>query len=325
LILTRADVASLLDIGDCMAAVEDAFRQHAVGTAIPPAVLGVHVPDGGFHVKTAGVRNPRPFFAAKINGNFSGNPQRFGLPTIQGVIVLADLTNGTPVAVLDSIEITIQRTAAATAVATKYLARSGAAAVTIVGCGVQGRAQLRAVSLVRRLARVHAYDIDPAAARCFASEMDAAIGVPVQVASHLQPALRDSDIVVTCTTAREAVLHDGDLRPGTFVAAVGADNPDKQEIDPALLASATLVADVVEQAATIGDLHHALAAGLLSRTDVYAELGEIVAGEKVGRRTENEIIVFDSTGMALQDVVTSALVFERASDRGIGRRIVLGA
>lgn len=324
LILTRTAVASLLDVDDCIRVVEDAFRQHALGTAVPPGVLGVYVEHGGFHVKAAGVYTPRPYFAAKVNGNFSENPKRHGLPTIQGVIILADLTNGTPLAVLDSIEITIQRTAAATAVAAKLLARDAPAVVTIVGCGTQGRAQLRSLCHVRTVTEVHAYDKDAAAARRFANEMTPVVAAPIRPVEDLHASLNRSDIVVTCTTAREPILRSGDLKPGTFVAAVGADHPDKQEIDPALLVSTTIVADVLDQAATIGDLHHAITAGMLRTADVYAELGEVVIGRKAGRRSDDEVIVFDSTGMALQDVAASALVYERALERGVGQRVALG-
>jgi alanine dehydrogenase len=324
LILTRTDVASLLDLRDCIEAVEDAFRQHGLGTAVGPGLLGVHVHEGGFHIKAAGMYQPCPLFAAKINGNFTENPRRYGLPTIQGVIVLADLSNGTPLAVLDSIQITIQRTAAATAVATKYLARQDARVVTIVGCGVQGRAQLRSVACVRSIAEVHAYDTDDEAVGRFIDEMAAEVGASVRAASNLRDALLGSDIVVTCTTARQPIVHQGDLRPGAFLAAVGADNPEKQEIDPQLLTSATVVADVLDQSLSIGDAHHAAAAGLLTSADVYGELGEIVCGRKPGRRSDDEIIVFDSTGMALQDVAASALVYQRALDRGVGQPVALG-
>jgi alanine dehydrogenase len=323
LILTRTDVVSLLSLNDCITAVEGAFRDHGLGTAPAPALLSFHTDDGAFHVKAAGVTTPQPYFAAKINGNFTSNRERFGLPTIQGLIILADLTNGTPLAVMDSIEITIQRTGAATAVAAKYLAREGPAVVTVVGCGVQGRVQLRSVAAVREVVRVDAFDVDPAAARLFSRDMAPVIGVPIQAVADVRRALRESDIVVTCTTARRPVVHLGDVKAGAFVAAVGADHPDKQEIAPELLASAMVITDVTEQSVTIGDTHHAIATGFMRREDVHAELGEIVAGRKPGRSTADYIVVFDSTGMALQDAATAALVYERARERRVGRVIAL--
>jgi alanine dehydrogenase len=327
LILTRADVASLLDLHDCIAAVEDAFRQHALGSAVSPAVLSVHADHGAFHIKAAGVHRPVPYFAAKLNGNFSANRERFGLPTIQGVIVLADLNSGTPLAIMDSTEITLQRTGAATAVAATYLSRDEPSTVTIAGCGLQGRVQLRSVAAVRQVVEVHAFDIDARAARAFALEMAPVVGAPIHPTDDLRAALARSDIVVTCTTSRTPIVHQDDIRPGTFVAAVGADNLDKHEIDVALLASADVVVDVLDQAATIGDLHHALAAGVMRREDVRAELGEIVIGRKPARRLSclDDICVFDSTGMALQDVVAAALVYERARERHVGRSIDLNA
>jgi alanine dehydrogenase len=324
LILTRADVARLLDLDACIAAVEEAFRQHALGTAIPPAVVGVHADAGAFHIKAAGVHAPTPYFAAKINGNFTGNRERFGLPTIQGVVVLADLANGTPLAIMDSIEITILRTGAATAVAAKYLTRDDSPlTVTIVGCGAQGRVQLRSIAAVRRIANAYAFDTDADAARRFAIEMAPVVDVPVSPVDDLARVLPVSDVVVTCTTSRRAIVRTGQVKPGAFVAAVGADNPEKQEIDPALLASSKVVVDVLDQAAAIGDLHHAIAAGAMRREDVYAELGEIVVGRKPGRQSAGDVFVFDSTGMALQDVVAAALVYERARQRRAGRSVPL--
>jgi len=322
LILTGPDVARLLDVNGCIAAVEEAFRQHAIGAALPPAVVALHADAGAFHIKAAGVSAPAPYFAAKINGNFSGNQARFGLPTIQGILVLADLTNGTPLAIMDSIELTIRRTAAATAVAARHLARDGPSIVTIVGCGAQARAQLQFVAAVRRIAAVHAHDIDDEAARRFARDMAPVIGVPIQPGVDLPRSLAASRIVITCTTSRRPIVHAGQIAPGTFVAAVGADNPEKNEIDAALLASTKVVADVLDQSATIGDLHHAIEAGVMRRDDAYAELGEIVAGRKPGRQTDGETFVFDSTGMALQDVAAAALVYERARRQRAGRSVV---
>jgi alanine dehydrogenase len=324
-VLTRQDVVRLLGMPECIEAVEQVFRLHADGETLPPLVLGVHVVGGGFHIKTAGLAGHVHLFAAKINANFPANPDRHGLPTIQGVIVLFDSETGQLLAILDSIEITSRRTAAATAVAAKYLARPDAQVLTVCGCGEQGRSQLRALALVRELHTVFAFDQAADRSERYAREMRAELGIDVTPVEDLRTATLRSDICVTCTTARRFIIARDQIAPGSFVAGVGADNPEKQELDPALLANSTIVVDNLEQCATIGDLHHAIAAGLMSRADVSAELAEIVAGRKPGRRSVEEIIVFDSTGTALQDVAAAELVYRKALAGGIGLRVALGA
>jgi alanine dehydrogenase len=324
-ILTRRDVQSLLGWDECIAAVEDAFRLHAEGRSLGPGVLGVHAPHGGFHIKAAGLALDRLYFAAKTNGNFSDNPKRHGLPAIQGVIVLCDADDGSPLAVMDSIEVTIRRTAAATAVAARHLAPPDARAVTICGCGTQGQAHLQALRRVLPLERAFAFDADAAAARAFAEKTSEALGIPVSPVASPAAGLAESTVCVTCTPSRKAFLMRGDVRPGTFVAAVGADNPHKQELDPALMAAALVVTDITEQCATIGDLHHALEAGVMTRDAVHAELADVIAGRKPGRRSPEDIMVFDSTGTALQDVAAAAVVYERARAANVGIGVALGA
>src|SRR5262245_26329451 len=159
LVLSRRDVSDLLSLPECVGAIEEAFRLHADGRTYGPGVLGVHVPAGGFHIKAAGLVRGRSYFAAKVNGNFSGNPRERGLPAIQGVIVLADADTGTPLAILDSMEITALRTAATTALAARWLARPGASTMTVIGCGVQGRYHVRALAQTLALERIWLYDI----------------------------------------------------------------------------------------------------------------------------------------------------------------------
>ena len=318
LVLTRSDVAALLDLDACIAAVEEAFRQHAAGASLPPGVLGVHAGEGGFHIKAAGLRAERSWFAAKVNGNFPANPARRGLPTIQGVVVLCDAEDGSLLAVMDSIEITIQRTGAATAVAARYLARPDSRVAAVCGCGNQGRVQLRALRRILPIEEVLAWDLDAAAARRFAAEIAAELGVAAAVAREPAAAAAAADVCVTCTPAQQAFLRRADVRPGTFVAAVGADNPGKQELEPALLAAGTIVVDVLEQCAEIGDLHHALKAGAVTREDVHAELAEVVAGRKPGRTSADEIVIFDSTGTALQDAAAAAVIYQNALKTGRG-------
>jgi len=321
LLLTRSDVADLLDLDSCIAAVEEAFRLHGTGDA-ETGVLGIHVPGGGFHIKAGALRLRRPYFAAKTNANFPNNPAKHGLPTIQGVIVLADAEVGTPLAILDSMEITTLRTGAATAVAAKYLAREDARTAAIIGCGNQGWVQLRALRRVRPLTAVRVYDRDRGRAEELARALARELGLTIDVVNDPAAAARNSDIVVTCTSARQPILGLGDVAPGTFVAAVGADNPEKQEIAPALLAASRVVVDVLEQAATLGDLHHAIAAGVMTRGDV-TELGQIVAGRAAPSQRGDQVTVFDSTGMALQDVAAAAAVYERAQAAGRGTSVHL--
>lgn len=322
LILTRRDVRQALTLDDSIAAVEAAFGLVARGGVPRPGVSGFHVEGGGFHVKTAMLPLSRLYFAAKLNGNFPDNPARRGLPTIQGVIALSDASNGVVLAVMDSMEITTLRTAAATAVAARHLARAGARTTAIAGCGIQGRASLRAVSRVREIESAWAFDVDPQIADAFAREMSAELGIPVSAIRDLGEA-READIWVTCTPSRHHFLGPAHVAPGAFVAGVGTDSEHKQELDPALLAANAVVVDVREQCAAIGDLHHALDAGVMRMEDVRADLGEVVAGLRPGRLREDEIIIFDSTGTALQDVAAAALVYERAKASGAGLEVAL--
>ena len=236
LVLTRRDVRQLLGMDDCIAAVEAAFRLHAEGRSLPPGVLAIRAPEGGFHIKAAGLRLDRLYFAAKANANFSENPRRHGLPAIQGVIVLCDADNGCPLAVMDSMEVTARRTAAATAVAAKWLARPGSSTATVCGCGSQGREQLRALARVLPLQRAYAFDLDQAKAQAFARSLSEELGLEVTPTRDLAAAVRKSDVCVTCTPSRAPFLLREHVVPGTFVAAVGADSHDKQELDPRLMA-----------------------------------------------------------------------------------------
>ena len=320
-VLTRRDVSEHLPLDECIEAVEEGFRLHAEGKSLAPGVLGVPSREGGFHVKAAGLHRGRVYFAAKVNANFPGNPRRHGLPAIQGVIVLCDAEDGRLLALMDSMEVTLRRTAATTAVAARRLARPDSDTVTVCGCGVQGAAQLRALARVLPLRAAYAFDTDAARAAAFARELSDELELDVRAAGALEEALAKSTVCVTCTPSRQPILFRAQVAPGTFVAAVGADSPDKQELDPALMGAATVVADVLDQCAVMGDLHHALLAGAIRKEDV-AELADVILGRRPGRRSPEEITVFDSTGTAIEDVAAAALVYEKAA--GAGLRVALG-
>ena len=323
LFLSAADVRAMLTLDECIAAVEGAFRLHGEGKTVPPAVLGVHVPTGGFHIKAGVLSLSKRYFAAKVNANFPENPARFELPTIQGTIILCDADNGRPLALLDSGDLTALRTAAATAVAAKHLARPDSRIVTICGCGKQGRTQLAALSRSFSIETVFAYDKNHQHALDFERELSSDFSISITATDELAGSVRHSDICVTCTTSQEPLISEKEIGPGLFVAAVGADNAHKQEIHPALMARSKVVCDVIEQCVAMGDLHHALDAGTMTIESVHAELGEIVAGRKHGRESAEEVIVFDSTGMALQDVASAASVYEKAIREQVGTSLKL--
>lgn len=322
-LLSRAEVSTLLTMDECIVAVEQAFFLAAQGKMLPPGVLGIPSTNGGFHIKAAGLELERLYFVTKVNANFPRNLAERGLPTIQGVIALFDGISGTPLAILDSIEITAVRTAAATAVAARYLARKNADVVTVCGCGNQGRRQLLALTRVLEVGRVNAFDSDAKRAAEFSEVVSDELSLEIEPVTDLSAAFRQSDVIVTCTTARTPFVRRADVRAGTFIAAVGADSHDKQELDPDVFPGSKVVVDHLEQCATIGDLHHALAKGVVRRGDVHAELSDVISGSRPGREGNAEITIFDSTGTAIQDVAAAAVVYRKALKTGAGLRIDL--
>lgn len=309
----------MLGMPECLDAVEQAFRMLGSGRAERPVVSSVRTAEGGFHIKSALITSgDAEFFVSKTNANYPANASRHGLPTIQGTIVVHDASNGVPLAIIDSIEITAMRTAAATAVAARYLAREDAGALAIVGCGIQGFQHLRALGLVRPLRSVRLYDVDEPAARSLARVVAADLSLSVHVSPSVADAVLAADLIVCCTTSTQFLLSADDIQLGAFVAGVGVDAEHKRELSPDLLEKSRVVVDVVEQCAAFGDLHHAIERGVMTTADVHAELGDIVAGTRVGRSSPAETFVFDSTGMALQDAATAVVVLERARASKLG-------
>ncbi|MFL6845041.1 MAG: ornithine cyclodeaminase family protein [Allosphingosinicella sp.] len=323
LLLTRSDIQGLMGSEDWLEAVETGFAALADGRAQAPPPMAIDGPAGTFHAKGASLRLDRLYVVLKLNANFPGNRESRGLPTIQGAILLCDGESGSLLAVIDSIEVTLRRTAAATALAARFLARRDSRTLLICGCGEQGAAHVAALRRVLPLEKGMAWDLDPKRAQAFARAQSDA-GFAMETAGDLAAAAAASDVIVTCTTARSPFLQASFVRPGTFVAGVGADSPDKSELDPELMRRSTVVADIAAQCLAMGDLNHAVAAGLMAEGDVHAEMADLVSGRKRGRASAEEITLLDSTGTALQDCAAAATIFRRAMDAGHGRSIDLG-
>lgn len=322
LILTRDHLAALMRPADYLQAVEAGFRALGEGEAMSPAPLHLPFPRGGLHAKGA-VWPTASVAAVKVNANLPDNPALGGLPTIQGALLLVDVEDGRLLSIMDSVEITLRRTAAATALAARLLARPKSATLALCGCGAQALPHVQALREVLPLRWVRLWDRDPARVAALAGRLEEDGDLEAQGFGDLQAATFDADVIVTCTTAHNPFLDLAHVPPGSFVAAVGADAPGKNEITPRLMALARVVADVLDQTLAMGDLRHAVAAGAMGAGDVHAELAELVCGRAPGRIGADEIWLFDSTGSGIQDVAAAAMAYERARTAGSGMAVRL--
>ncbi|RLF14922.1 MAG: alanine dehydrogenase [Thermoprotei archaeon] len=328
LILSYRDLEPLLEMGEVIERVEEAFRLKGLGRVRMPPKLYVDLPEHGGDVRCMPAYiEDLGIVSIKLVNSHPLNPERFKLRAVMAVIALIDPKTGFPLALMDGTLITDLRTGAAGAVAAKYLARRDVEVVGLIGAGRQGRSQLKALTLLyASLKEVKVYDIAPEKAASLVEEASRSYPkLNVVAVRSAEEAVRGSDIVVTATPSRSPIVKDEWVEPGTHLNCIGADAPGKQELDPAILLRSKLVVDDVEQAVHGGEPNVAMSMGLLSKEHIYAELGEIVAGLKPGRTSESEVTVFSSTGLAVQDAVTAKLAYDKALEKGVGSYVELVA
>jgi ornithine cyclodeaminase len=323
LVLREAQVRQLISPAAARGAVREAFVKLARGEATLPGVIGFDIPAhrGEVHVKGAHLHGS-PFYSIKEAAGFYDNAAR-ALPVSSGLVMVFDAATGLLRAILlDNGFLTELRTGAAGALAADLLARPDAATVGILGSGSQARYQLEALREVRPPRRVLVYGRSPASAAACAREMAERFGLSVTPVASAREAVAESDIVVTTTPAREPIVRADWIRPGTHVTAVGSDGPDKRELETAVLQRADkVVADRLDQCLRLGEIHHAVAEGVLDAARVHGELGELAAGLKPGRTSDAEITVADLTGVGVQDAAVADLVTTAALAAGIGETI----
>ena len=324
LILTEAELRRCVSIDEAaLATVGDAFTWLAQGKVEMPPIMHIEIADhnGDVDIKSAYVRG-LDGFAVKLASGFFDNPE-LGLPSGSGMVVLFSAKTGRCESVLlDNGYLTDLRTGLAGAVAAQHLAPSKVATVGIVGAGVQARYQLLGLRLVRAFERVLVNSRDAAKAQAYCQEMQAQLGVPVLVVDTIEQLVRQSQVIVTTTPAREPLIEAQWLQPGSHVTAMGSDLAGKQELAPKVLALADiLVCDSIAQCAGMGELQHALASGVLVDTDTVLELGEITSGARPGRETPTQITVCDLTGTGVQDTAIALAAVTRARELGLGTAI----
>jgi alanine dehydrogenase len=251
------------------------------------------------------------------------NPQKYGLPTVMATIFLLDPKTGAPLAIMDGTWITNMRTGAGGAVAAKYLARKDSHVVAMVGAGAQARTQLIALNEVLDIDEVRVSDAVKGKAKKYAGEMSKLLGIEIEPTTDVEKTIKGADIVVTVTPARGPIVKDEWISEGMHINAIGADAPGKQELDPEILKRAKIVVDDMKQALHSGEVNVPLSEGIIARGDIYAELGEVITGKKSGRASRDEITIFDSTGLAIQDIATDWKVYQKAKKMGKGRKVEL--
>jgi ornithine cyclodeaminase/alanine dehydrogenase-like protein (mu-crystallin family) len=315
ILLSGRDLRELLKPTAVIEALRETYKALADSRSEQGRSLAFAIDGGSAHVKAGLLPGSRAALAAKINVNLPDNARQRGLPTIQGAVLLSDTISGTPLALMDSIALTGIRTAATAMLAASFGARHDAKVAAIIGCGAQAGYQVEALLASYAPDEVRLYDIEARQAEKMASELGLQ---SVKIASNAAEAASGSQICITCTTSKMPVLTgDMDLA-GCFVAAMGADNPSKCEIEPALMRRARVLVDDIEQCASGGDLAHALKAGAITREQLHADLADLSSGLKTGRGGPDELVIFDSSGSGIQDVAAAWLAYQTARAAGVG-------
>lgn len=318
--LNRSEVESLLDMKGTLGAVEEAFRQHGLRkTQMPPKLYLYFKKHNGDLRTMPAYLEEQDITGVKIVNVHPDNPAK-GLPTVMALVVLNSTETGAPLAVMDGTYLTDMRTGAAGGVAVKYLARKNAKTVGFVGTGNQARTQLLAISEVMDIEEVKATSISDKINLAFKEDMEKRIGCGINIKKSIREVC-DCDILVTTTPSRKPVVMNEWISEGTHINAIGADAQGKEELDPAILRRAKIVVDDIPQASHSGEVNVPLSKGLIKADDICCEIGEVVAGMKKARMSDSDITVFDSTGLAIQDVVTADMVYRKALEKGLGVRL----
>lgn len=322
LLLSENQIATLIDLDELIAALSQAHIQYSTGRAVMPVRLVVPLPQiGGRITSMPGYLSQEQALGMKVVTYFQNNPKR-GLPAILATIMLFSQETGKMLAAMDGTYVTTVRTACASALATRCLANPETPVLGIIGAGVQARAHIRALRRVRELSHIKIYSPSGTSGAKIKADCEKETGITIEVVPNPEQAVRDSDIVLTVSTATEPVLRAEWLKPGAHVNAVGSHRPDLREIDGATLCRSLVVVDArAAIMAECGDVLLAIKEKSFSEQGIHAEIGEVLAGTKTGRSSAAEITLFKSVGIAIQDVATAQLVYRKALERQVGTNV----
>ncbi len=324
LLLTGKEVKGLLNMPDAILAVEQGYKAYNQNMVEQPPIVSIDITEynGEMDIK-AGYSKATEMIAVKTAVGYWDNPKRYQLPTGLAVITLYDAKNGYPICIMDGSLITGYRTGAAGGVSAKILARENSESVGVIGAGSQARMQVMAINEVLPVKTVKVWSPVEEEQIKYKKDMESLLNISVTPCSQAEEAVSDSDIVVTATPAKALIVRSRWIRPGTHIIAIGADMEGKQELDPKIFSLAKVVVDSKSQCIARGETQNPVKAGILAPEDIYAEIGEILSGTKSGRENQEEVTLFDSTGMSIQDNMTACKIYEKAVISGAGNYIQL--
>ncbi|QSY96247.1 ornithine cyclodeaminase family protein [Rhizobium bangladeshense] len=320
LLLNKEDVGSLIRMREVIGAVEDAYKAFNSDQVVQPDYIGIHLPSprGEMDFKLGYNKASEVISMKASSGGFVDNPTAHGVPSGMGTILLFDARSCAMTCVMDGSLITGLRTGAAGAVSVKALARQNARTVASIGTGNQARMQIRAISEIMTIEKIHAWDSHPDTLARYKEDIESEFGISVVTANSKREAVEHADILVTTTRGKGSLVEADWIKAGTHIVAIGTDQRGKQELDPEIFRNAKVVVDSMAQCAEKGETWHPLNRNIIAKDDIHGEIGEILLGRKPGREDDDEVTIFDSTGMAIQDNVTASRIYRNAIEKGVG-------
>lgn len=320
LLLSKEEVGRLISMKEVIGTVEEAYKAFSDGQVVQPDYMGIHLPQprGEIDFKAGYCKTNEIISMKASSGGFLDNPTAHGVPNGMGSVLLFDARSCALICVMDGSLLTGLRTGASGAVSVKALARKDAKKITTIGTGNQARMQIRAISLVMQIEEIHAWSRNPETLARFKMDIEGEFGIPVILADSKKEAVEQADILITTTRGKGSLVEASWVKPGTHIVAIGTDMKGKQELDPEIFRHAKIVNDSIAQCIDKGETWHPLNEKIISLDDIHGEIGEVLLGTKPGRENDEEITIFDSTGMAIQDNTTAEKIYRNALENNVG-------
>ncbi|MBP2237966.1 ornithine cyclodeaminase/alanine dehydrogenase [Sinorhizobium kostiense] len=320
LLLKKEEVGRLICMKEVIGTVEEAYRAFSSDQVEQPDYIGIDLPSprGEIDFKLGYYKANEVISMKASSGGFINNPTAHGVPSGMASIFLFDARSGALICVMDGSLILGLRTGASGAVSVMALARKNARKITSIGTGNQARMQIRAIHEIMKIEEIHAWDNSPETLSKYKADIESEFGIPVIMAASKKEAVEQADILITTTRGKGSLVETDWVKPGTHIVAIGTDQQGKQELDPGIFRNAKVVVDSIAQCTEKGETWHPLNENIITRDDIHGEIGEILLGKKPGRENDDEVTIFDSTGMAIQDNTTAGKIYRNAIERNVG-------